>query len=377
MDKGGCSMKVILTEDVIKLAGIKDVKPNEEIDIDYKVLRNRQIRRFKIIAFCEDCGKQRELLASSFVNNCRKNKTYLCRDCSNIRKYGVKNVFQTQEVKKKRRNTLIEKYGVESPILNEDIKSKMQKTNIERYGAKCNFNNEDVREKRRKTCLEKYGVEEPLGSKEIQEKIEQTCLKRYGYKRAMMNSGVQEHNRQSFMKKYGVEFVGEIPEVKEKIKNTIKERYGVDNPIYVPEFKEKAILKRLENENDMLYNNIPTSSQQRYLHEIYGGEINKFVHGYFVDIMLTDNIYFEYDGSGHNLGVQMGKITEEQFKKRELFRQNLLESNGYKEFKIISFTDKLPDKSFLLELKDKAVEVLNSGYNYFIYNIETKETIIK
>lgn len=321
-------VKVILSKDVINKIPIKNIKEGELCEIEPENLKGIYI---KITVFCQECGKELYQGADSVYRNYLRNGLFSCKECSVMRKYG----------------------------------------------CKCALLNPEVREKRRKTCLERYGVEEPLGSKEIQKKTEQTCLKRYGYKRAMMNSEVQKHNRQAFMEKYGVEFVGEVPEVREKIKNTIKERYGVDNPIYVPEFKEKAIRKRLENINDIFHDGIPTSSQQRYFNKIYGGEMNQLVRGYFVDILLTDSVYFEYNGSGHNLNFQLGRTSQEEFDKKEQMRESILEKYGYKEFKIVSSTDKLPDEQFLLELKDKAIEKLNSGYNFFIYNIETKETIVK
>lgn len=324
-------VKVILSQTVIKSCKIENVEPDKVCEIDEKLLSHRRVANMKIAVFCSCCGKEANIRIDSVLNNCRRNGFYSCKEC----------------------------------------------TNMKIYGAKCCLSNPKVREKRRKTCLERYGSEEPLGSKEIQNKTERTFLKKYGYKRAMSNPEVQKHNRQAFKEKYGVEYVGEIPEVREKIRKTMLEKYGVENPVYVQEFKEKAIQKRLENENDILYGGIPTSSQQVYFNEIYGGEINKLVKGYFVDIMLTDTIYFEYDGSGHNLNVQLGRQTQEEFDKRERFRESILEKYGYKEFKVISSTDRLPDEDFLLDLKNEAINCLNNGYNYFIYNIETKEKIIK
>ena len=347
-------VKVILTKEVIDLCGIEDTNPGDVYSINPVLLKGSSVAKSRITVFCEDCGKPSTIMCGSVYNNCEKNEVYLCRDCSMIRKYGTKNAMQ-----------------------NPDIKKKQQQTNMKKYGAKCCFLNPKVREKRRKTCLERYGSEEPFGSKEIQNKTEKTFLKKYGYKRAMSNPEVQEHNRQAFKEKYGVEYVGAIPEVREKIKQTMLERYGEDNPIRVQKFREKAVLNRLKNENDILYNGVRTSSQQKYLYKIYNGEINKLVCGYFVDIMLTDTIYFEYDGSGHNLNVQLGRQTQEEFDKRERLRESILEKYGYKEFKIVSSTDKLPDEDFLLELKNEAINCLNNGHNYFIYNIETKEKIIK
>ena len=53
---------------------------------------------------------------------------------TNLKKYGVENVFQSEQIKEKIKQINIEKYGTENPMQNEQIKNKSMKTQKERYG---------------------------------------------------------------------------------------------------------------------------------------------------------------------------------------------------------------------------------------------------
>jgi len=68
--------------------------------------------------------------------------------------YGVKNVFQNEDIKIKSKNSKFEKYGNE--FYNNMTKNR--KTKLEKYGDE-NYNN---MAKYRKTNLEKYGNEYPM-----------------------------------------------------------------------------------------------------------------------------------------------------------------------------------------------------------------------
>lgn len=53
---------------------------------------------------------------------------------TNLKKYGVENVFQSEQIKEKIKQINIEKYGTENPMQNEQIKNKSMETQKERYG---------------------------------------------------------------------------------------------------------------------------------------------------------------------------------------------------------------------------------------------------
>jgi hypothetical protein len=54
---------------------------------------------------------------------------------SNLKKYGVKNPYQSEEIKQKIKETNIERHGVENPMHSSKIKSKMINNSIQRAGV--------------------------------------------------------------------------------------------------------------------------------------------------------------------------------------------------------------------------------------------------
>jgi len=122
-------------------------------------------------------------------------------------------------------------------------------------------------------------------------------------------------------------------------------------------------------------NNNPTSLQQQYIFNILGGEENYIMGNYLLDIAFPEEkIYLEYDGSGHALGVKMGFVSEEEFHKKEVKRNYFLLRRGWKEIRIISKKDKLPNEQGIKLILSSAKEILNSGRSYVIFDID-KSTI--
>lgn len=102
-------------------------------------------------------------------------------------KYGVDNVFQSSEIKKKIKSSMQKRYNVDNPQQNKMIRSKTKETQIKRYGQD-GFNPT----KTKQTLKEKYGVDNPLKSKKIRNKIRNTLMKRYGVEYAMQNPEIYE-----------------------------------------------------------------------------------------------------------------------------------------------------------------------------------------
>ena len=97
-----------------------------------------------------------------------------------------------------------EKYGVDNVFQSDEIKQKIRKTNKEKYGNECASKTNIVKDKIKQTCLEKYGVEAALASDIIRKKIEETNIDRYGSKVA-------------------------CPFGSDKFQNIIQEKYVLDN----------------------------------------------------------------------------------------------------------------------------------------------------
>lgn len=183
----------------------------------------------------------------------------------------------------------------------------------------------------------------------------------------------QEKMMKTSLRKYGNVCSLRNPDVLEKSKRTNQERLEVDFP-----FQNKSILSKcretsIERYGEM-FNSSSISKQQRQIHNVFGGKLNYSLFPYRLDILFEDeDIYFEYDGSGHFLSVKLGNESEEEFLYKETTREAFLYEKGYKQFRIKSETDIIPDDSELLEIKDRAFYILlDKNFNKYVYDLDNK-----
>ena len=203
-------------------------------------------------------------------------------------------------------------------------------------------------EKRVQTCQKKYGVSFPAQLEEVKEKIKQTSLE-----------------------KYGTEHYSQTKECHEKMKQTCLELYGVEHASQSPKIRAKT------NETLCKNGTQKTSKQQLYLHSLYGGELNYPVSYYATDIcFLKEKTVIEYDGGGHNLRVILGKLTQEEFKQKEIIRSKTIKSQGYKTVRIISTKDLLPSDTTLLQMLSMAREYFNTtSHTWINFDIDNSKMI--
>lgn len=268
-----------------------------------------------IIEFkCDYCGT----ISKAQYNDYNKHRKNLAKDACVNCQY------------KKQSEVVMEKYGVDNIRKIEGSEEKRKETCIKKYGTDSIQKVPFVIEKRKETCRKNWGCDYSLSSKKVQNKIQETNLERYGVKYLLESKEIQDKYRELSYSKYG------------------KKTFASS-----------------------------TSSQQIYLQSIYGGEINYKIGKYSVDILFVkDRIYLEYDGNGHDLQVRLGKKTKEEFAIFEDKRTRRLLSLGYKEFRIKSKSDKLPSDETLLNIKEKAFNVLkNTEWNSFIYNLDNNSYI--
>lgn len=357
-----------------------------------------------------------------------------CKECScknkeatNLIKYGVKNPFQNEEIQQKHRDTLVERYGVEHISQIEGVREKAKSTMIERYGvesytqseeylAKCReaWSNktpeqiEEIVKKRRNIFLEKYGADNPNKVESIKEKTKMTNIKKYGVENVFQNEDIKKKIRENNMEKYGVEYYSQTQgcrlavsnkwksfsdekrlsitsktkkttlqrygvdsytktdEYIEKTKKTNRERYGVDFSLQSKEVRDKAYQTFVKN------GSMPCSIQQKHLHNVLGGELNYFNNRCFLDIAFpAEMIYIEYDGGGHDLDVKLGKLSKEEFERKEMKRYFALKNEGWKSIKIKSGSDMLPTDEELSRLIYKSKNLLKD-YNWVEINLDKK-----
>ena len=221
---------------------------------------------------------------------------------------------------------------------------------------------------------EKYGITSPMCRPEVQEKAKNTVKEKYGVDNVMQLPEFQEKMKETNLERYGYATVGENPEFRKKQEESMLEKYGVRNVFCVGELRkqsyQKTLVKKAKDKTQ------PASKNQRYLCNLYEGELNALLcDHYFVDIYFEEEkIYCEYDGAGHDLNVQLGQTTREEFEKREHQRYHILKRNGYKVFRIKNTlkNEPMPSDEELLEIKRIAFEFLSQENNYWIsFNLNT------
>lgn len=192
--------------------------------------------------------------------------------------------------------------------------------------------------KMHQTNKKKYGAIVPLGNEKIKEKMKQTNLKRYGF-----------------------ESVSQVDKFKEKQINTMYKKYGVKNSMQVAEFREKVSRTLYKNGTQK------ASKQQLYLHSLYNGKLNYPIKYYDADICFPEEkLVIEYDGSGHGLEIKLNRVSQEEYKNKEITRFYTIKREGYKQMRIISKKDLLPSDDILLQMLSLAKEYFNTTSHSWI-----------
>lgn len=300
----------------------------------------------KVIAVCDECGKEQTLEYRYYNNNIKRNNgKFICKYCyynnsenyvearkkmkeTCLKKYSVDNPSKLPEIQNKIKETNLERYGVEYTCLSEEIKNKIRKTFQEKYGVNTALENKEFLKKSRNTLMKNYGVDNPQKSKEIREKLEETNLKKYGFKTSLLNSEIKEKAKKTTFENWGVEYSLSSLEVREKGKKTMLEKYGVENAGQSKELQAKMRKTLFQ------HGKVRTSKQQKNIFDILNKKYNCILN-YPVDIFsldcaifINDNIKIdvEYDGwYWHN------KVLN---KEKDAIRDNKILEKGFKILRI-------------------------------------------
>ena len=328
--------------------GYKFEKCGDFIEVD--VLDLQKSSNVKVKIKCEICGCESEVLYW-YVNKNIDNGTLItcgnkkCKDIktkkTNNKYYGCDNVFSNQQIKDKIKNTNNKKYGVNNPMESIAIQNKVKATCQKKYGGNSSMCSEEIQNKAKITCQKKYGGNSAMCSEEIQNKAKITCLQHFG-----VNNPFQSH------------------EIKEKIKVVNLKRYGAENPMQNEEIKNKAL-------DSFQFNGTgPCSRQQKYIHFLIGGTLNKRVCNSLVDIyMEKENIVIEHDGSGHFLTDKFNgnKTLSKEALLKEKNREDKIINNGYRMIRFIATKDRIPSDEVILNLIE---EFKNSDFKVIRINFE-------
>ena len=234
-----------------KNLGYEKIKGGKEIKI--KVVDLTQNSNVMIEISCDKCGKKTIQQYNNY-NKTTKNQTqnYYCTKCvksektkfTNLEKYGVENVFQSEEIKKKRKDTMIERYDNEHALNVFEFKEKLKQTNNERFGCDYASQNEKIKQKIEETFLHNYGVKTSLIDPTTINKIKATNLEKFGVENVFKLRLFKEDR---MLDKYGIEYPMLLKEFREKVKETNLERYGVENAMSNEQIKQKMIQTKKDN----------------------------------------------------------------------------------------------------------------------------------
>ena len=324
--------------------------------IDVKIEHLSKGSKVKVEVLCDMCKQNKISVAYETYNRVvKKTGSYVCRPCSY----------------EKTAQTNLKRYGSRVSVHAEAIKEKVKQTNLERYGVDNYAKTKECHDKIRQTCLEKYGVEHFAQLQEVKDKKANTNLERYGVEYIGQAEEFKEKIMNTNLEKYGSKCVLSSIEIKDKIRQTNLQKYGVPYNISAPEVREKISKSYYKNGTKI------SSKQQCYLNNLFNGKLNYPIYHYNVDICLPEEkLIVEYDGSGHNLNIKLGHLTQEEFNQKEIIRNNIIKREGYKQMRIISSKDLLPSDDILLQMLQRAREYFNTtSHSWVNFDIDNSKMI--
>lgn len=145
------------------------------------------------------------------------------RKATNIARYGVSNVAQTDSVKDKLRITIAATADVRT--------AKTKETNLKNHGVESTNSLQSVKDKKRAVFVEKYGVDHQLKIPEVAASVAQknrenatkrlakasiTNIERYGCENPSSNIDVQAKRTETMIERFGVENASQNAEVHAK-----------------------------------------------------------------------------------------------------------------------------------------------------------------
>lgn len=120
------------------------------------------------IEFKSYISENKEFCSTDCVNNSKE--VVSKRQKTNLKRYGVKNVLESDIFLERIKENNIKKYDVEWYVETEEFQKKFKKTSQKKYGVDHHFSSDKIIDKIKKTNLERYGVENPKQSDEVQRK---------------------------------------------------------------------------------------------------------------------------------------------------------------------------------------------------------------
>ena len=217
-----------------------------------------------------------------------------------------------------------------------------------------------------------YGVDYDVQRIEVKEKIHNSIKSHFGVDYTFQSKEIRDKAKQSVRDRYGCENVAQSEEVMQKIFNTNIQKYNVPVVTQNDEIRKKIALTFYKN------NTVCTSIQQKYIAELYKLPLNYPICNWNVDLFdEVNNIVIEIDGGGHDIMVKQGKMSREEFIKKDRAREIVIRRAGYKICRIVSNKDKYPSDAVLLQMLFYTRQYFSDYPNHSWITFDIDEGIVK
>lgn len=135
---------------------------------------------------CDICGDVKSIAWNKYLKQHDDKFGDVCKKCRYVKiqntvlkRYGIQNVFQLDEVKSKTKHTLNKKYGADNPMHVDKIKEKQQQSLFNSFGVYNPSQSDEIKQKKINTCLENYGVKNPMDDMALRIKAVQSQRESY------------------------------------------------------------------------------------------------------------------------------------------------------------------------------------------------------
>lgn len=133
------------------LVSVEDLTPGSQAMVDVE---------------CDYCGKRYQIAWNTYVAMKRRTlPSDCCKECCEKKAMdAVKHIYggykeMFEDSNERRQQTNMERYGSKNVFESDEIKRRITQKNTEKYGVPYSQQNSDVRQKTVATCREKYGVD--------------------------------------------------------------------------------------------------------------------------------------------------------------------------------------------------------------------------
>lgn len=268
-------------------------------------------------------------LCYRLTHNIDLSKVFKCSVCGKLIKFngrGYNNTcsFSCGRVnsKNKSKQTCLEKYGVENVFQSEGVKKKIKETNQLKFGKESYVQTDEYKKRYQEYCRSNYGVDNLFQAKEIKDKIKQTNINKYGKSSYTQTDDYKRKTVETNLKRYNVTY-----KIQQHIKNRelltesyIKSNFIKDGFFLIQECAEffnltfDALQKRYKKQFNILVPNKQYKLKAQlevynYIKSIYSGKVElntrQIISPLELDIYIPDKkLAIEFDGlMFHSYGV--------------------------------------------------------------------------